>query len=148
MSFNFNPRVFDLKRAKISGQASTASVRVLWLQPKNSDQQRSQQLRNALTASGLKLFVLPSTTGLEQDWGAFSLIVIQVMQLTQAEIFKLVEQVRTHTRAPLVLLAEWMNDELLEAIVLGADAVVPLTATNEEIIAHLSALLRRWPPSA
>ncbi len=53
--------------------------------------------------------------------------------------------IRRASRAPVVMLTSSnRSDRTIDALKAGADAVIPLNVSQDVIVAHCSALMRRW----
>jgi hypothetical protein len=124
----------------------THSDRILWLcaSPEMCDPYAG--LLSKFRSTGLFLAMAPPSAYRSQQLAAFSLLLISIDTKLYAETIALVEELRTMTRAPIVLLT--LGNSLpwfAEAIEAGADMVVGVTTPDDVIVAHCLALLRRWP---
>jgi len=128
-------------------------IRIVWLQPLNSDQIKSQTLLTKLHHRGLEVQLCQLQASLTPDTkdavARAHLILISVTSRVASTIDTTLTQIRNASWAPVVLLADSHSLEwAIATLSAGADAVMSMTTPDDVIMARCAALLRRWPPAS
>jgi len=86
-----------------------------------------------------------STAGLLQQLAGCDLILFEAFGQISQEQNAALNWIRMTSFAPLVMLISGAHvDRTIDAILAGADAVMPLNTANDVFVAHCRALVRRW----
>jgi DNA-binding response OmpR family regulator len=121
--------------------------RVLWLRADGAQRPKVATLLDRLDSDGMHVQVLPIAAHqvLQEEPLAYALILLECVETVEAEMLERLDQVRTQSKAPLVVLTDNTTlDWSLLALREGADAIFTLNTPVEVILARSHALLRRW----
>jgi hypothetical protein len=120
---------------------------LLWVAPHTAEVPPQQSLKRRLVKLGFCIETTDFTAVPNQPLLCFEFIVLCVPRSRNEQVAPLLACIRACSHAPVVLLAEAPeHDWSLDMVSAGADAVLDQDTPDSVLLAHCTALLRRWRP--
>lgn len=126
---------------------STASVRVVWYQPSGEERPKSASILSKFSQHGMDVQMVQLDKGLIDQLSQVDLIMIETASQSDQAVNLLIDDIRSNSRAPLVLLTDnYTLEWSISNLIAGADAIITVNTPDEVVVARCKALLRRWLP--
>jgi DNA-binding response OmpR family regulator len=136
--------------SRMNGVASTKApilARVVWYQPSGEERPKTTSIVSKFSQNGMDVRVVRVDDEMLEQLTKVDLVMVEVTGRIDEEINMLLDDIRSNSHAPVVLLTDnYTLEWSIATLVAGADAVVTVNTPDEVIIARCKALLRRWLP--
>jgi DNA-binding response OmpR family regulator len=120
---------------------------IVWYQPSGEERPKSTSILNKFLQNGMDVQVVHLDHEMIEQLAKVDLVMVEVAGQVDAEINLLLDDIRSTSHAPVVLLTDnYTLEWSIATLVAGADAVVTVNTPDDVIIARCKALLRRWLP--
>ena len=124
-----------------------SNIQVAWVQQSGRIDCRCHRLLEQFANAGMNISHLNSDEPQVDRILRSDLILFESYGRISYKTHNTLGNIRNRSRAPLVLLTDDQPVEwYINAIRAGADAILPLSTSNDIILARCNALLRRWLP--
>ena len=136
-----------LPKLMIGGRAEGAVMpsQIAWLRYGDEERSKSKSVQQKFKTSGMLVAELDAEGGSLAELHDADLIVVEYYGYFPTDLASLLNQVRSSSQAPIVMLTDNQSFEWSSAaIAAGADAIVTVATADEVITARCQALLRRW----
>jgi len=129
-----------------SGHARFAQMRGVWLRGPGRVHGATRRLMNSSRFAGMQLDVLTyARLPLIPFWRYDLIVLEQAHDQAVPAVLASIKRARALSKAPLVVLMRRLAPEVSVAgLNAGADAVTSLLSSEEVLLAHWSAILKRW----
>ncbi len=123
-----------------------AGRRVLWLQQSAPrPREPAARIEEILRAAGLRLHKVDLFSVSQVDMSTIDLILLDGVENLDGVIETVLSRLRFESQAPLIVLTErHSSDQLVAALMAGADAIWSYETPEELLLVRCKALLRRW----
>jgi DNA-binding response OmpR family regulator len=121
------------------------STRVALLYHGRSHRHKVQQIVNLIADETIAVDLHTAGESLCESVADCDLVVVEAVGYTTPLQQRVLEWIRSSSLAPVVILTNKQQVEhTVDVISLGADAVISLEQSQDAIVAHCRALMRRW----
>lgn len=120
-------------------------VQIAWLRHFTISNDKVRRLMGRFAGEGIDVWLVNGDHLPLEQVLCFDLILLESSSKSIPQMQKSLKRIRLGSRAPLILLTdEYSVQWSLDALQAGADAILPINAPNDVVLARCRALLRRW----